>query len=166
MTDTDFDRLQAFMASSTPPARALPKKTVPAINRGTLYWCGGFMAIAVIFLLYFQVIAPETFINDLMGFGGIGLLLCAIVFCLSAGGAYGYRELQARKVQSAPGWTAAVVKDRQFDAAADADFVFLELKDGRRVRVIPESEGAKAARPGDVGWASYKGERLVDFVTE
>ena len=166
MTDTDFDRLQAFMASSTPPARALPKKTVPAINRGTLYWCGGFMAIALIFLLYFQVIAPETFINDLMGFGGLGLLFCAIVFCLSAAGAYGYRELQYRKMQSAPGWVGAVVKDRQFDAAEGADFIFLELKDGRRVRVVAQGEAGRDLRAGDVGWASYKGDRLFDFVTE
>lgn len=170
MSDVDFERLQAFADGSAPPQRkAAPMKTVPAINRGTLIWGGALIGFAVIMMLVVMVTSGASFAGDVLMLGAIGVLSCGIVFCLSALGAYVLREMQAKKVSAGPGWVAAQIVDRQFDAASSGsgqDLIFLELLDGRRVRLEPQSADAKAARVGDVGWASYKGDKLLDFATE
>merc|ERR1711916_55107 len=170
MSDVDFERLQAFANNTTPPRReAAPMKTVPAINNGTLIWGGGLVGFAIIMMLVVMVIGGASFAGDVLMLGTMGVLACGVIFCLSALGAYVLREMQAKKVStSRTSWVAAQIVDRQFDASIETggDFVFLELLDGRRVRLLPQSSEAKAAKVGDVGWASYKGDKLLDFAAE
>lgn len=165
MTNSDLDRLEAFARQSSPPARTSRKKSVPAINSGTIYWAAGFVAVAIIYLVVVKLMAGTTFIGDLLFMGGLGVALCALIYCLSALGAYLYRQRQSGGGKKDPAWVAALVRDRQFDASAETagDFVFLELLDGRRVRLEPKSDAARAVQAGDIGWALYRSETLFDF---
>lgn len=168
MTNSDFVRLEAFARRSSPPQRAAKKDKVRPVNRGTVIWAAGFVAVAVLYLVVVKVMAGTTFVGDLLMMGGIGLAACALVYCLSALGAYLYRLRKSGGSKADPAWVAALVRDRQFDASSEGegDFVFLELLDGRRVRLEPKNEAAKAAKTGDLGWALYRRETLFDFAPE
>lgn len=169
MSDVDFERLQAFADQTSPPKKMLERrKTVPAINNGTIYWGAGLVGAAVIFMIVTRFIGGQSFAGDILVLGSMGVMVCGIIFCLSALGAYFLRQQQEKSVQAQSGWVAAMVMDRQFDASVETggDFVFLELLDGRRVRLKPASESAKAVKTGDVGWVRYQKDQLLDFVPE
>ncbi|MAF57528.1 hypothetical protein [Ponticaulis sp.] len=168
MSNSDLDRLEAFARRTSPPKQEKAEVRVPAINQRTLYWAGGFVAVAVLYLIIVKVTAGTTFVGDLLFMGGMGLTACALIYCLSALGAYLYRQHKEGSSKPAGAWVAALVRERQFVAASDeaGDFVFLELVDGRRVRLEPKSEKAKATKAGDIGWAQYRGETLFDFAPE
>ncbi|MAT35713.1 MAG: hypothetical protein CMK06_11355 [Ponticaulis sp.] len=169
MTDANYERLHAFAEDNRPPrSKGIQGKTVPPITQGTIYWGAGLVGIALIFMLVVRLIGGDSFAGDILVLGTIGVLICGIIFCLSALGAYALRRHQLKKAgTSNSGWVAALVVDRQYDASdAGTDFVFIELIDGRRVRLKPQSERAMDARKGEVGWASYRQDRLMDFVPE
>ena len=169
MSDIDYDKLQSFADGATPPRReSAPKRLLPAINNGTLILGGGLIGLALIFMLVTRIVGGESFAGDILVLGSMGVLACGIVFCLSALGAYLYNQMKTRSATAQPGWVAAIVVDRQFDAASEAgsDFIFMDLVDGRRVRLQPVDGAARGAKAGDVGWISYKGDALLDFVPE
>lgn len=168
MTNSDFDRLEAFAQSSSPPVQTVKRKTVKPLNRGTMYWGAGLVGVAIVYTLIVKLVAGTSFIGDILFLGGMGLLFLGVLFGLSALGAYWYNGRAEGEKRSGPAWVAAIVRDRQFDAAGEGgtDFIFLELLDGRRVRLEPKGANAQAAQTGDIGWALYRGEILVDFAAE
>lgn len=169
MSDVDFERLQAFADETSPPQRKVTaKNTVPAINNGTIYWGAGLVGAAIVFMIVTRVISGNSFAGDLLILGSMGVMVCGIIFCLSALGAYFLRKHQHGTAKTEPGWVAAQVVDRQFDASIETggDFVFLELLDGRRVRLQPVSANAKATKAGDIGWVLYKNNQLIEFAPE
>ena len=169
MSDVDFERLQAFADQTSPPRRqAVDRKTVPMINNGTIYWGAGLIGLAIVFMIITRFIGGQSFAGDILVLGSMGVMVCGMIFCLSALGAYFLRKHQDKSDKAEPGWVAAMVMDRQFDASIETggDFVFLELLDGRRVRLKPVGEDAKLAKTGDVGWVRYRKDQLIDFAPE
>lgn len=168
MSTSVLDRLQDFTDRSDPPRRAAAESRVPEINQRTIYWGAGLVGAAIILMILIRLIGGSSFAGDVLSLGGIGVLFCGFLFCVSALGAWYYNKRKKSQTSTQPAWVAAAIVDRQIDASSDNAriFLFLELMDGRRVRVEPLSEAGRQAVSGTVGWASYRDNKLIDFIAE
>lgn len=169
MTTSVPDRLQDFADRSSPPPRPVAARSrVPNINQRTIYWGAGMVGVAIVLMIIIRIIGGSSFGGDILVLGGVGVLLCGMMFCASALGAWYYNDNKRKQSKSGPNWVPAAVVDRQIDASGPEAvvFVFLELTDGRRIRLQPVSASARAAGVDDIGWAAFRNSQLLDFITE